>query len=197
MNVQLVLFKEDGQRRDLDVKRESVVFGRSGDCDFQIPLAVISRRHCKLSQKGGKLYVKDLGSSNGTFLNNKRILQAEVKAGDRLTIGPVIFTVVIDGAPTEIEPVVTILNPPAAGTEGAPTVAQAPSGAMAPTVATSSESSEKGSTEKDSGGIDLEADLESLALDESVDVEEDHDALEDSGPSPLAELEELAKQQKK
>src|SRR5277367_144275 len=91
MNVRLVLFKEDGQRRDLEVKRESVVFGRSGDCDFQIPLAVIPRRHCKLSQKGGKLFVKDLGSSNGTFLNNKRILQAEVKAGDRLTIGPVIF----------------------------------------------------------------------------------------------------------
>ncbi len=113
MDVQLVMWKEDGVRRNFDLKRSVSIIGRGGDCDFQIPLAIISRRHCQLTRKDNRLMVKDLGSSNGTYLNNKRVLQAEVHAGDTLTVGPVIFTILIDGQPTDPKPAPTVLTPPA------------------------------------------------------------------------------------
>ncbi|HEY3788635.1 MAG TPA: FHA domain-containing protein [Urbifossiella sp.] len=199
MNVQLVLFKEDGTRRDLDMKRDAVVIGRSGDCDFQIPLAVISRRHCKLSKKGERLIVKDLGSSNGTFLNDKRVLQAEAKAGDQMKVGPVIFTIVIDGKPSEIEPVITVLNP-AVTESAAPAAASESSIAPAPAPAVPDASAEPATdgSARHSGGIDIISDLEGVSLDDSKAEEVNEEVnLEDSGLSPLAELEELAKQRKK
>ncbi len=193
MNVQLVLFKEDGTRRDLDMKRDAVVIGRSGDCDFQIPLAVISRRHCKLSKKGERLIVKDLGSSNGTFLNDKRVLQAEAKAGDQMKVGPVIFTIVIDGKPTDIEPVVTVLNP-AVAEPVEPAPASESSIAPAPAVPEAIAEPPADASASHSDGIDIIGDLEGVSLEDSKAEEVE---LEDSGLSPLAELEELAKQRKK
>lgn len=197
MNVQLVIFKEDGTRRDLEMKRDSIVIGRSGDCDYQIPLSVISRRHCKLSRKGERLILKDLGSSNGTFLNDKRVLQAEVKPGDQMKVGPVIFTVVINGVPTEIEPVVTVLDSKA---EAAP-AAEGADALMGSSVAaaaavpetTGSDMPTEGSA-VNSDEIDIVASLDNLAMDESKAGEIEVD---DAGLSPLAELEELAKQRKK
>ncbi|MGN6369940.1 MAG: FHA domain-containing protein [Phycisphaerae bacterium] len=177
------------------MKRDAVVIGRSGDCDFQIPLAEISRRHCKLSKKGDRLIVKDLGSSNGTFLNDKRVLQAEAKAGDKMKVGPVIFTIVIDGQPGDIEPVVTMLkgSAPAEAAPGASAggsdIAAAP---LMPEAAAAEAPTE--SSASHSGGIDIVANLEGLSLDDSKAEEVD---LGDSGLSPLAELEELAKQRKK
>jgi pSer/pThr/pTyr-binding forkhead associated (FHA) protein len=53
---------------------------------------------------------KDLGSANGTFLNNKPVTEATLKAGDHLVIGPVVFTVQIDGEPEDIRPVKTRLH---------------------------------------------------------------------------------------
>ena len=110
MNVKLVMFKQDGQRRDFDLKKETATLGRNTDCDFQIPLANISRKHSQLFFKDGKLFVRDLGSSNGTFVNNKRVQESPLEAGDTLIIGPVIFTIVIDGTPQEITPVRTIVE---------------------------------------------------------------------------------------
>ncbi len=50
------------------------------------------------------LVAKDLGSSNGTYVNGTRIAEAELKAGDRLRVGPVTFVVQVDGQPAEIKP---------------------------------------------------------------------------------------------
>ncbi|HUO07240.1 MAG TPA: FHA domain-containing protein [Phycisphaerae bacterium] len=199
MNVQLVLFKEDGTRRDIEVKRESVVIGRSGDCDYQIPLAVISRRHCKLSQKGDRLILKDLGSSNGTFLNDKRVLQAEVKPGDRMRLGPVIFTVVIDGEPSEIKPVITVLNAKGESATAAPAAATS-NAAPPPSAAAIPETGLAHSMESRGGNtdhIEIVADLDSHDMDGSKAGDSDDVEIEDTGLSPLTELEELAKQRKK
>jgi pSer/pThr/pTyr-binding forkhead associated (FHA) protein len=50
------------------------------------------------------LIVRDLGSSNGTFVNDKRVAQAQLNPGDRLTVGPVTFVVQINGEPANIKP---------------------------------------------------------------------------------------------
>jgi len=68
--------------------------GRHDDCLIRIRSAQVSRRHCELYEDKGKLMVKDLGSSNGTYVNGKRVLgQQPVKAGDVLSIGGVTFRI--------------------------------------------------------------------------------------------------------
>ena len=110
MDVALVMFTEKGERRDFAVSGSKAVIGRHTECDIQIPLGEISRRHCEIVLKKDKIAVRDLGSSNGTYINNRRIQQAEVKAGETLTVGPVIFTVVINGVPAEIKPIKTMIH---------------------------------------------------------------------------------------
>jgi pSer/pThr/pTyr-binding forkhead associated (FHA) protein len=75
--------------------------GRHDDCLIRIRSAQVSRRHCEVFEDKGKLMVKDLGSSNGTFVNGKRVLgQQPLKAGDVLSIGGVSLQVGVAGAPS-------------------------------------------------------------------------------------------------
>jgi hypothetical protein len=72
--------------------------GRHDDCLIRIKSSQVSRRHCELFEVGGKLSVRDLGSSNGTFVNGKRITgQQTLKPGDELTVGAVTLRVVTLG----------------------------------------------------------------------------------------------------
>ena len=74
--------------------------GRHDDCRLRIKSSWVSRRHCELFGKKGLLLVKDLGSSNGTFVNGKRIQEQRVlEPGDELTIGQVKLRVVKLGTP--------------------------------------------------------------------------------------------------
>jgi predicted component of type VI protein secretion system len=75
--------------------------GRHDDCRLRIKSSQVSRRHCELFGKKGLLLVKDLGSSNGTFVNGKRIQEPRVlEPGDELTIGQVMLRVAKVGAPS-------------------------------------------------------------------------------------------------
>ncbi|MCC6683129.1 MAG: FHA domain-containing protein [Phycisphaeraceae bacterium] len=110
MKVTLVMFKADGTRRDFPLNKPRVVIGRKNTCDLRIPLHSVSRQHCELLIDDDALRLRDLGSSNGTFHNSKRIQEALLQAGDQLTVGPVIFIVVIDGQPEQILPVRTVIE---------------------------------------------------------------------------------------
>jgi len=107
MDVNLVMFKRDGQRKEFKIRHEATTIGRGEECTLRVPLLNVSRQHCELTKGQDELHVRDLGSSNGTYVNNKRIGEAALKGGDRLVIGPVVFTVQIDGVPQEIAPVKT------------------------------------------------------------------------------------------
>jgi len=107
MNVTLAMFKSDGTRKDFPLTGQSIMLGRAEDCDLRVPLLSVSRHHTQLAL-GDQVTVKDLGSSNGTYVNNRRISEeVQLSAGDRLVIGPIVFTVQIDGQPEEIQPVKT------------------------------------------------------------------------------------------
>jgi predicted component of type VI protein secretion system len=72
--------------------------GRHDDCGIRIKSSQVSRRHCEVFEAGGKLTVRDLGSSNGTFVNGKRVTgQQTLKAGDELTVGAITLRVVTLG----------------------------------------------------------------------------------------------------
>src|SRR5262249_14833294 len=69
------------------------VIGRHSQADVRIPLADVSRRHCRFVHLAGKWQVIDLNSTNGTFVNNEKVTQAVLKAGDKLRIGSFTFDV--------------------------------------------------------------------------------------------------------
>jgi hypothetical protein len=70
------------------VHSSRVVLGRSRECDVHVADANASRRHCEIVQDGAASWsVVDLGSTNGTELNGKRVHEAELADGDRVTIG--------------------------------------------------------------------------------------------------------------
>jgi len=104
MDANLVLFKKDGLQTAFSLPDDLTVIGRRHDCDLCIPLKVVSRRHCQISQNNETVKIRDLDSSGGTFLNGKRISDATVQAGDYITIGPLTFQVQINGEPKDIKP---------------------------------------------------------------------------------------------
>lgn len=63
--------------------------GRAPRADFIVDAAMVSRLHCRLSAGATELEVVDLDSTNGTFVNGRRVTRALLKGGDRLGIGRV------------------------------------------------------------------------------------------------------------
>lgn len=103
MNVALVLVLDDGRQQELPLRKPMQVIGRSTDVAVRIPSAAVSRHHCEIVVADGKVTVKDLGSSNGTYVNRKRVQQVSVNAGDLLAIGDKVFVVRVDGQPVNID----------------------------------------------------------------------------------------------
>ena len=109
MKVSLVMFKEDGQQKTFDLDARTIV-GRKDDCDLRIPLEQVSRRHAMLMVTDKTVTIRDLGSSNGTYVNNERVTEQDLAPGDRVVIGPVVFTVQVNGQPADIKPAHTRLE---------------------------------------------------------------------------------------
>lgn len=114
MNVKLVMFREDGTRRDFSLTPGVTTIGRKEDCSIRIPLAVVSRRHAEVYLDEDGASIKDLGAANGTYLNNQRVTEEELEPGDQIVIGPVVFTVQIDGDPPD-DDIVTVRSKISAG----------------------------------------------------------------------------------
>ena len=85
------------------MKRARLVIGRKKECDIRIPVPSVSREHCEVHVEGGKVMVRDLGSSNGTYINRERVQEAELKPGQFIGVGPAVFVVRIDGKPDKID----------------------------------------------------------------------------------------------
>ncbi len=175
MTVTLVTFAKTGQRKDFVLSRHSTVIGRKTDADLRIPLNEISRAHCELTMNGKGVVLRDLGSSNGTFVNGERVDDDhELSAGDKIRVGSVMFVVQIDGQPEEVTPEMFAPPAPPAGKAAAARKAAAD----APTVA--------------GGAADVEDDIEDLDIDELEDLDIDDLSDIDLSDDDSGELEELS-----
>src|SRR3982750_1556371 len=66
--------------------------GRAPRADFVVDAALVSRVHCRFTlNETNELALEDLGSTNGTFVNGKKVAKAMLSDGDKLTIGRVQF----------------------------------------------------------------------------------------------------------
>lgn len=110
MEAKLVMFQESGERRDFPLHAPVITIGRKDDCDIRIPLAEVSRHHAQVTLTDTAVILKDLGSANGSYVNNKRVKEQKLAPGDHLVVGPVVFTVQINGQPKDIRSVKTKLR---------------------------------------------------------------------------------------
>jgi len=86
--------RPDGLREEFKLKDDCpLTIGRSKDADIPIPDEKVSRLHCGIRFEDGEYIVKDLGSRNGTYLNDKQIVMEKLKPGDRVRVGSAILKV--------------------------------------------------------------------------------------------------------
>jgi len=69
------------------------VLGRDSDCDITIPGTHLSRRHAEIAVSSNKLIVRDLDSSNGTYVNEERVSEIELKHGDEVRFDVLTFRI--------------------------------------------------------------------------------------------------------
>ncbi len=84
------------------MKHHPFLIGRDAACDVPIENIGISRKHCRFTFEGGRYFVEDAGSSNGTFVNSERVEKSEVKDGDEVQAGK--FKLVFRCSPGEPPP---------------------------------------------------------------------------------------------
>lgn len=104
MEAALVHVRSDGKQQSVPLRMGKVVIGRQDDCQLRIPSAQISRHHCEIVTGGAGVRVRDLGSSNGTFVNGQKVDSADLNPGDVVGVGSMLFVVRIDGEPAAIDP---------------------------------------------------------------------------------------------
>jgi hypothetical protein len=70
-----------------DLTAARLLIGRSSSCQLVLADDTVSRRHAELRVEDGRWLLRDLGSSNGTWVNGRRVIEAEVRPGDLLHLG--------------------------------------------------------------------------------------------------------------
>jgi len=105
----------------IEIKQPEFLVGRDPDCQLRPASPLISKRHCALVQRDNKAFLKDFGSTNGSFVNDEQVKgEAELNNGDRVKIGPLLFEVRLETEAPVNRPT------PAPAAKGAPKPAPKP-----------------------------------------------------------------------
>lgn len=80
------------------VPGKEIVIGRSGDLDMVLAEDMVSRRHARILFQGDDIFIEDLSSTNGTFVNGEKVRRARLREGDRVLVGTSILKVVYSDA---------------------------------------------------------------------------------------------------
>jgi anti-anti-sigma factor len=95
----IMLIPQDGpsKGRPVTVAGPRVVIGRDAGCHLRVGSPAVSRSHAAVDRRGGRLFVRDLGSTNGTVLNGRTLRgeEAEAREGDEIRVGPFRFTLAV------------------------------------------------------------------------------------------------------
>lgn len=83
----LTVTQGESQGRRLKLADVPVTLGRSADCDFRLLNRAISRLHCRVWRDNSGFWVRDLNSTNKTYLNDRPVVEARLKDGDFITVG--------------------------------------------------------------------------------------------------------------
>jgi pSer/pThr/pTyr-binding forkhead associated (FHA) protein len=96
MKVNLVVASGVHEGKTIPVPGDKLLIGRDPHCQLRPASQLVSKQHCAIFIQNNKVYLKDYGSTNGTFLNNSQVepnSTIELKVDDRIRVGPLDFTV--------------------------------------------------------------------------------------------------------
>jgi pSer/pThr/pTyr-binding forkhead associated (FHA) protein len=141
----LVILSQGLNGRTHELKVEKTTIGRVEDNTFQIAEPSVSSHHCEVLLRGNEVVIKDLNSTNGTFINDEKITESVLKPGQTLRLGQIEIRLE-NGAPA---PAATA-SAPAPASSSAP--APAPAGAKKPESATRAATRGVSLSELESGG---------------------------------------------
>ena len=101
MKVSLVVASGVHQGKAIPIVSPQFVIGRDPTCQLRPASQAVSKQHCAVLIRDGKVYVRDMGSTNGTVLNEDTLKdeEREVRPNDSLKVGPLDFTVRIEPTP--------------------------------------------------------------------------------------------------
>jgi two-component system, cell cycle response regulator len=77
--------------KKFNLNRPQIIIGRSSKADIQIDQEAVSRNHCKIINTGNAIMLRDMGSTNGTYVNDEMIDEYVLRDGDFIKIGRTIF----------------------------------------------------------------------------------------------------------
>lgn len=107
----IVISEKGGAERRETFEQDEVTIGRVQGNDLMLPKGNVSKRHCRVARQNGRFVVLDQESTNGTYVNRRRISQATVvREGDRIYVGDFILRIEAD-EPKEISDDSIVLEP--------------------------------------------------------------------------------------
>src|SRR5256885_17200144 len=96
----LVLLSAGMTGRTHELKVDKTTIGRLEDNTFQIAEPSVSSHHCEILLRGADVVVKDLNSTNGTFINGEKVTETVLKAGQVLRLGQIEMRLETDSTPS-------------------------------------------------------------------------------------------------
>ena len=85
----LVILTQGMNNRACELKVDKTTIGRVEDNTFQIAEASVSSHHCEVLLRGNEVLVRDLNSTNGTFINGEKVSESVIKPGQILRLGQI------------------------------------------------------------------------------------------------------------
>ena len=78
-----------GTGERFELRKQRVLMGRRSDCDIVLIHPMVSAHHCVLQRndEDGCWYVKDLGSTNGTWVNGRQVVESQLSPRDVISLG--------------------------------------------------------------------------------------------------------------
>ena len=94
MKLKLIVLAGAKEGLEIPLRKDKFLIGRAKECALRAGSEAISRRHCAIIQRETGYTVRDLGSRNGTHVNDEKITaEVPLKPGDKLRVGPLEFRV--------------------------------------------------------------------------------------------------------
>ncbi|HEV3118616.1 MAG TPA: FHA domain-containing protein [Gemmataceae bacterium] len=95
----VVLTPGKTEGKEIPITVAQFTIGRDPKCNLRPASSIISKRHCALLVRNGKVFLKDFDSTNGTFVNDQRVAgERELNHQDKVGVGPLIFAVRIESS---------------------------------------------------------------------------------------------------
>jgi hypothetical protein len=95
LNAKLLVVGGDVKTTEIKLRLPAII-GRGKGSTITLLQPLVSRQHCELFETNGKLWVRDLGSLNGTYVNNEKVTEGEIPPNELLTVGTVTFRAIYE-----------------------------------------------------------------------------------------------------